>query len=195
MILYGASSHGKVVFSVVKGKANLFFDDNKELLSFCGLDVKAYDHKTLPDHDLVITIGNNKIRKLLSQTIEHNYSSIVSEYSILDSNVKVGVGSQLLHRCIIQTDTVIGDHTIINTNSNIDHDCELGDFVHIAPGCTLCGNVKVGEGTFIGAGSTVIPGVEIGKWSIIGAGSVVVNNIPVNVLAYGNPAKVIRNIE
>ncbi|WP_308303877.1 DapH/DapD/GlmU-related protein, partial [Vibrio parahaemolyticus] len=48
-------------------------------------------------------------------------------------------------------------------------------------------NVWLGEGVF------VMPGVTIGKNSIIGAGSVVTKSIPENVIAVGNPAKIIKS--
>jgi len=33
----------------------------------------------------------------------------------------------------------IGEYSIINTNSTIEHDCKIGDYVHIAPGVTMSG--------------------------------------------------------
>ena len=45
---------------------------------------------------------------------------------------------------------------------------------------------------WIGANVTVLPGVTIGENSIIGAGSVVTKDIPSNVIAVGNPCKVLR---
>ena len=47
----------------------------------------------------------------------------------------------------------------------------------------------------IGSGSTIMCGITIGKNSLIGAGSLVTKNIPPNVVAYGNPAKVIKKLE
>jgi acetyltransferase-like isoleucine patch superfamily enzyme len=46
----------------------------------------------------------------------------------------------------------------------------------------------------IGAGATVVDQITIGAGSIIGAGSLVTRDIPAGVIAYGNPAKVIREI-
>ena len=96
---------------------------------------------------------------------------------------------------IIQSCASIGKHCIINTGASVDHDCKIEDFVHVSPHATLCGDVNVGEGTWIGAGATIIQGKKIGKWSVIGAGSVVVNDIPDNVLAFGNPCKVIKYLD
>src|SRR6185437_4865608 len=85
----------------------------------------------------------------------------------------------------------------------------IGDEVTIAPevqiiahdastkrhlGYTRIGKIDIGNRVFIGAGSILLPGISIGENSIIGAGSVVVCSIPANVVAAGNPAKVICSL-
>lgn len=54
--------------------------------------------------------------------------------------------------------------------------------------------VVIGDDVWIGGSVTINPGVTIGNNSIIGSGSVVTKDIPSNVIAAGNPAKVIRKI-
>lgn len=88
----------------------------------------------------------------------------------------------------------------------------IGDGVLIAPGvCIACAGhaifpeqrvngvltsspITIEDGVWIGANSTVCGGVTIGKNSIIGAGSVVNKSIPNNVIAVGNPCRVLRKI-
>lgn len=55
-------------------------------------------------------------------------------------------------------------------------------------------DVSIGENAWIGAGVVIVPGVHIGKNSVIGAGSIVTKDIPDNVLAVGNPCRVLREI-
>lgn len=55
-------------------------------------------------------------------------------------------------------------------------------------------DVHIGENTWIAAGVTIVPGVHIGKNVVIGAGSVVTKDIPDNVVAVGNPCRVLREI-
>ena len=54
--------------------------------------------------------------------------------------------------------------------------------------------VHIGRNCWIGAGAVIMPGVTIGDNSVIGAGSVVTKDIPANVMAYGNPCRVAREI-
>ena len=54
--------------------------------------------------------------------------------------------------------------------------------------------VHIGENVWVGAGAVILPGVSIGNDSVIGAGSVVTKDIPANVVAVGNPCRVLRKI-
>lgn len=55
-------------------------------------------------------------------------------------------------------------------------------------------DIYIGENVWIGAGVVIVPGVHIGKNSVIGAGSVVTRDIPDNVVAVGNPCRVLRAV-
>jgi len=55
--------------------------------------------------------------------------------------------------------------------------------------------IVIGDNVWLGAGAIVLAGVTIGENSVIGAGAVVTKNVPANVVAVGNPARVIRDIE
>ncbi|XZL30485.1 sugar O-acetyltransferase [Clostridium perfringens] len=55
-------------------------------------------------------------------------------------------------------------------------------------------DIFVGNNVWIGANSVILPGVNIGDNSVIGAGSIVTKDIPSNVIAVGNPCRVLREI-
>lgn len=192
MILYGASGHGKVLVSALNGQVRLIFDDDGTKTTLCGINVCPYSPKDFPECTLLISIGDNGLRKKISEKVRHDFEILKHFSAVIDDTVEMGKGTQILHHATIQIDTIIGKHVIINTSASVDHDCTIGDFVHVAPNSTLCGNVIVGEGTLIGAGSVVLPGVRIGSWCTIGAGSVVRKDVPDNSFVVGNPAKIIR---
>ena len=54
--------------------------------------------------------------------------------------------------------------------------------------------IHIGENCWIGAGALILPGITIGDNVVIGAGSVVTKNIPSNVVAVGNPCRILREI-
>ena len=54
--------------------------------------------------------------------------------------------------------------------------------------------VHIGRNVWIGAGAVILPGVTIGENSVIGAGSIVTKDIPANVIAVGNPCRILREI-
>ncbi len=54
--------------------------------------------------------------------------------------------------------------------------------------------ITIGEEVWIGGGVNILPGVTIGDRTVIGAGSVVTKDIPNDVLAFGNPCKVIKKL-
>lgn len=81
----------------------------------------------------------------------------------------------------------IGNNTIIGANSQISDRNGHENRYHYPPK-----RVIIGNNVWVGMNVTILPGVEIGDNSIIGAGSIVTKDIPANVIAAGNPCKVIK---
>ncbi len=193
--LYGAGGHGKVVLDILDtcGVAvGGFFDEDATRLidGYCTTPFSRHDG--LQNDLLIITIGNNSIRKSVADNINMGYTKAIHPSSVISKNAVIKQGSVVMPGTIINTCTQVGEHCIINSGAIIEHDCVIGSFVHIAPNATLCGGITIGEGSLIGAGSVILPGVQIGKWCVVGAGSVVLKNLPDNTRVAGNPAKVIR---
>ena len=83
---------------------------------------------------------------------------------------------------------MFGPNVIIATaNHPIYNPMRASGYQYVKP-------VHIGNNTWIGAGATIVPGVTIGENVVIGAGSIVTRDIPDNVVAVGNPCKVIREI-
>ena len=193
--LYGASGHGKVIRDIMEacgGKVLGFFDDNPDA-DF--LQEISINHDYNGEGPLIISIGSNRVRKLLSEKLQTVFATAVHPSAIISPRASIGEGTVVMQGAVVQTEAKIGTHCIINTGASIDHECIVEDFVHISPHATLCGNVHVGEGTWIGAGTTIIQGIKIGKWCMIGAGSVVSKDIPDGYLAVGNRCKLIKKID
>ncbi len=91
----------------------------------------------------------------------------------------------------------IGDFTMMGANVTIadtDFHPLLPENRRYSGEGILSAPVIIGRNVFIGAGSFILKGVRIGENSVIGASSVVTRDIPANVIAAGNPCKVLRGL-
>ena len=193
--LYGAGGHAKVITDILQrcGKTvSAIFDDDpaKKIWHFSNIKFPGPFDFSLDE--LILSIGNNLIRKKISNKIEANYHTAIHPSAIVSSYASIKEGSVVMGGALINADARIGKHCIINSHASIDHDCMLEDFVHISPNATLSGDVVIGECTHIGSGAIVIPGKKIGSNVTVGAGAVVITDIPDNAVAVGNPARIIK---
>lgn len=111
-------------------------------------------------------------------------------------NIHWGENSYANYNCTILdcAEVKVGNNVLIGPNVNI---FTAGH--PVSPSLRLEGleyayPIEIGDNVWIGGGTTINPGVKIGKNSIIGSGSVVTKSIPENVIAAGNPCRVIRTI-
>ena len=201
MYLFGASGHCKVIIDIINEnylfEIKAIIDDDPKLDAIFGIDViKTVHFKFDLDDNLFIAIGNNFIRKKITEKYPLKYPVLIHPKAIVASSVSIGEGSVVMAAAIINPDVVVAKQCIINTGAIIEHDCVLNDFVHISPNVALAGNVKIGEGTHVGIGSCVIQGVVIGKWVTIGAGAVIIKDVPDYAVVVGNPGRIIKyNLE
>lgn len=87
----------------------------------------------------------------------------------------------------------IGNHVTLTGVMILTHDASPQRF--LGNGINRIGRVVIGDNVFIGRQTILLPNTKIGNNVIVGAGSIVTKNIPDNVVAAGNPARVICSIE
>ncbi|MEO9530986.1 MAG: DapH/DapD/GlmU-related protein [Crocinitomicaceae bacterium] len=112
---------------------------------------------------------------------------------ILEDHVDIGPTSTVRRGAL--KNTVIRRGTKIGSLVNIGHNCDIGENCILTCNIVTSGSSKIGDNVFIGVNSVVRNGVSIGANTTLGMGSVVTKTVPENVVAYGNPAKVIRKNE
>jgi len=112
------------------------------------------------------------------------------------SGVTIGEGCHIMGG--VQFDYGHAQHIFIGNNVTIApgayilaHDAST--FIHLDN--TRIGKVYIKDNVFIGARAIILPNITIGENSIIGVGSIVTKSIPKNVVAVGNPAKVICTLD
>lgn len=200
VVIIGAGGHAKVIADIViKSQDTLlgFLDDNLEkgkkvICDYCVLG-KISKCIALQEQDkyieFIIAIGNNSIRKDISNKYKLNYYTAIHPSAQIGLETTMEEGTAIMANACINSSAKIGKHCIINTGAIIEHDNIIEDYVHISPQVALGGTIKVGENTHVGIGATVKNNLEICKNCTIGAGAVVVKNIEGEGTYVGVPAK------
>ncbi|MFC0015059.1 MULTISPECIES: gamma carbonic anhydrase family protein [Allobacillus] len=129
-------------------------------------------------------------------------SAFIAEDAVISGDVKIGKNASIWYKTVIRGDvapTVIGNDVNIQDQSLLhqspDNPLIIEDGVTVGHQVMLHSAV-IRKNALIGMGSTVLDGAEIGEGAFIGAGSLVTPGkvIPPNTMAFGRPAKVIRDI-
>ena len=176
-------------------KGKLYFPEDEELMKQQLLCLeKLYDYnRTRP-------LEQEKRRKLLSEMFAQ-----IGEGCYIEPPFHANWGGKHVH---------FGKGVYANFNLTLVDDTHIyvGDCTMFAPNVTVAtaGHpilpslrekacqfnmpVHIGKNCWIGAGALIMPGVSIGDNTVIGAGSVVTGDIPPNVVAVGNPCRVMREI-
>lgn len=207
VVIIGAGGHGQVVLDALRCQdaADIagFIDSRAELQGEVvrgGVRVLAADVRELApglaDH-FVVAIGANQVRaERYGEALEAGLQpwTVVHPAATIAASASLGRGCQIISGVIVNPWANLGENCILNTGCTVDHDCQIGNHAFIAPGANLAGGVTVGEYAWVGIGAAVLGGVTIGERSVVGAGAVVTRDLPADVVAYGVPAQIKRNV-
>jgi len=146
---------------------------------------------------LLVAVGDNWGRRQISRLIsaaapDLTFATAIHPSAVIGKDVTLGPGTVVMAGAVINANCRIGRGCIVNTRASLDHDGVMEDYASLAPGVTAGGNVTVGELSAICIGATVTHKVRIGREAVVGAGSVVLDDLGDGVLAYGTPARRIR---
>lgn len=207
VVIWGASGHALVVADIIRlmgGYQVEGYLDNvnpQRAGEPFGSEVVLGGEEQLPGLRsagvglIAFGIGDGAARLALADVAENagfGLFTAIHPSATVAEDVRLGAGSVLCAGSVVNPGAQLGRLTIVNTCASVDHECEIGDAVHLSPGVHLAGRVSVGDGTAVGIGAVARDGISVGKGCIIGAGAVIVGDLPDNVLAYGVPAKVVR---
>jgi acetyltransferase-like isoleucine patch superfamily enzyme len=142
---------------------------------------------------LVTPVDYKYRKRVYGDFPDMSYMHAIAETAVVLSD-NIGVGFNIRNNGFVGTEARIGKFVKVNFNTAITHDCDIKDYAYISMNVSMGGSVTVGEGTYVFEGSCLRPGINIGSYSVIGAGSVVTKDIPDNVMAYGNPCRIIKEI-
>ncbi|HXO81725.1 MAG TPA: sugar O-acetyltransferase [Mycobacterium sp.] len=140
-----------------------------------------------------------------SQAVLHQLFGSLGEGSVILPRLQCDYGAQIAvgAGCFINYDAIlldcasitIGDRVSIGPRAQLVTALHpVDDYQARRAGWESAAPIALGDNAWLAAGVIVCPGVTIGANSVIGAGSVVTGDIPVGVLAAGNPCRVIREL-
>ena len=171
----------------------------KERIALLGYDVPVYDSLDFftPEEGCLYIIGTitpqkYRLIEMLKKKYSLTFSSLIHPTVFLGSNVHIGEGVTINVQVGIGPNVYLEDFASINRSSVIGHETRIGKYSLIGPGVYIAGSVHIGEKCKVGARATILERLYIGDWTVIGAASLVNKDIPQGVIAYGVPAKAIR---
>ena len=204
LIVLGAGGHAKVLICALRlaGAPLLGITDPAAQVaqhSVLGVPVLGDDERVFayPPQEVELVNGLGCVtssasrRELFERFSSRGYTFTTVKHpaAIISPYTSLGEGAQCMAGAIIQAGGTVGANSILNTGSQVDHDCQIGNHVHIAPGAILAGDVHVADGAIIGAGAVLIQGIHIGAGALVGAGAVVHRRVASGERVAGVPAR------
>lgn len=182
LLILGAGGHGRTLCEMAKvlGYADIvFLDENAS--SFPEVNERIIGKiSELQLHinkakNVVVGIGNNKVREELQQQIVSlgfNPVTLIHPSAFVSLSATIGEGSVVLAGVVVGANAKIGMGAIVNSHSTVDHDSALGDFAHLGVGVHLAGCADIGKSAFLQAGTVGGYNAKVDDYSVCPAGTV-----------------------
>lgn len=150
-------------------------------------------------YNFLINSENNYDYSILKELFHSFGENVYIEsnfYCEFGFNISIGNNVYLNHDMVILdcNEVTIGNDVYVGPKVGLYGANHAEDPIERAEHVVYAKPIHIGDKVWLGAGVHVLQGVTIGQNSIIGAGSVVTKDIPANVIAAGNPCKVIRSV-
>ena len=150
---------------------------------------------------MVIAISDGLIREKISSRLLKDGIipwSLRAQSSIVTDDVNLGEGAVLSHFSLLTCNIRVGKYFQANHYAQVSHDCVIGDFVTFAPGARCNGNVRILDYAYIGSNAVIKQGdprnpLVIGRGAVVGMGAVVTKSVQPGTTVVGNPARPIAS--
>ncbi|WP_107040043.1 acyltransferase [Brumimicrobium mesophilum] len=171
---------------------------NKNIIMEGKVRVKSFPYIHLKNNSK-LHLGNNVMLNSSNYGYHINmYKGVKIFADGINSEIHIGTNTRIHGSCIhAQSKITIGENCLIAANCNIidsnGHLTSMDSPENRIDTIDFPQNIIIEDNVWIGASCIILKGVTIGNGSVIAAGSVVKSSIPPNVIAGGNPAKVLKS--
>ena len=211
IVIFGGGSHCLCLIDIIEAAGNYHIIGIIDSVAEIGFEISGY--KVIGrQHELVrlteeykidggiIALGDNYSRmvvekEIVAQAADFVFFNVIHPSAIISKSVKMGSGNVIMAGVIISVGAQMENHCIINTGSQLEHYSKMGNYSSLSAGVITGGYVELKKLSAIALGVTVFDRVTIGENTVVGSGSLVTKDLPDNVLAYGTPAKIVKERE
>lgn len=207
LIIIGARGFGREVYSLAlqcddynknyvmkgflddKSDALVGFENYPEIIS----DVESYEIQE--DDVFTCALGSVNWKKHYCEIILSKggtFINLIHPTTIINLNLKMGIGLIVLMHSNISNDCSIGDFVTLQGFVSIGHDAVIRDWCHINAYSFMGGFVILEEEVCLNTRATILPNVIVRKGATVGAASLVIKNVKTSTTVFGVPATVLK---
>ena len=179
LLLVGAGGFGRVVLEHASALYDCAFLDDGDASIVDGVPVigKTGDMKKFfPEYkQLLVTIGNNKLRERLYQeaaSIGYSFPNIIHPTAYVSPHAHIGYGCVILNNTVVQNNARCGNGCILNPGVELHHDSTIGSYCLVYTNSVVRSLTSVGNRVWIGSNATVSTSAIIPDDTVIGDGEV-----------------------
>lgn len=207
LVIYGAHGLAQEV-NIIAKKINqsehrwseiVYIDDINDLEEVQGQKVYTFEKLlqsfNIEELEAVIAVGEPAVRDKLYQKVKERkirFATLVHPGVYIDETTALGEGVVVCEGATITSNVSIGENAYIQAHAVIGHDIRIGKHTIIGSNCQIGGADIIGDRVFMGFLSGTTDHISVGNDVIISAGAIVFKDLPDEVVAVGNPARVMK---
>lgn len=201
LIVIGAGGHATSLAEVARSagyRILAFVDADRDGATLLGRPVIASADAALQaGTPAAVAIGDNAARQRVAEALRARFPqavfpALVHASASVSAYATLGPGTVVMQQASVGSNARVGAFCIVNTGASLDHDGAMHDHASLAPRAATGGRVTLGARAAVALGAVVKQGVTIGADSVLGANSYLGVDLAACRVAYGTPARVIR---
>lgn len=157
----------------------------------CSYAVESHDR-------FVVAVGAPAVRRLLTERLGDRgatFLTLIHPRAYVAPTARIGPGCIVPPFAMVSCFARLADSVVLGVCSAVGHDAEVGSYCVVSPFAAINGAAVLEKGVFLGTHATVTPRKRVGAHTRVAAGAVVYRDVPDNVFAVGNPARVLPLVQ